>query len=49
MLATFSREAVDDSIRKRPSSDPASACAQMEVREWKYRKKSVGGGLVCKL
>ena len=21
----------------------------MEVREWKYRKKSVGGGLVCKL
>ena len=30
-------------------ADQASACAQREDKEWKYQKKSVPGGLVCKL
>ena len=30
-------------------SDQASARAQREDREWKYQRKSVAGGLICKL
>ena len=31
------------------TSDQASACTQREDTEWKYQKKNVAGGLVCKL
>ena len=35
--------------RTKKTSDQVSACSQREDREWKYQKKSVAGGLVCKL
>ena len=34
---------------KKKMSDQVSAYTQREDREQKYQKKSVGGGLVCKL
>ena len=48
--ANFTRKAVPDkrcSIRKR--LDKASAKTKREDKEWKYQKKSVAGGLICKL
>ena len=34
---------------KKKISDQASACTQRDDRKWKYQKKSVAAGLVCKL
>ena len=34
---------------KKKIPDQVSACAQRENKEWKHQKKSVAGGLVCKL
>ena len=35
--------------RKKKISDHVSAFTQKEYREWKHHKKSIAGGLVCKL
>ena len=38
-----------DGAAQKKISDQASACTQREDKELKYQKKSVAGGLVCKL
>ena len=36
-------------LHKKKISDRARVCAQRVDGQWKYEKKSVAGGMVCKL